>query len=268
MFFIRSLLFNIFFYGMTALISFFLCWTCFLPRPFALKVAHWWNSSAFFIEKYILGLTYEIKGIENLPKKGCYIIAAKHQSAWETVKLHRIFNDPAIVLKKELLSIPFLGWFFKKLDMIAIDRSRGVNALALLEKTAKKVKEQGRPIIIFPQGTRVPVRRRMSYKYGAIRLYNILDVPIVPVALNSGVFWPKNNFFKSGGVITIEILPPIPSGLAGTEALVKLQHIIEEQSDILGEKAIATLSEKQKRLLKIPANIVELKADIKAERAI
>lgn len=252
MFILRSILFNFFFYSMTALVSFGFCWTCFLPRRYALKTAHLWNWCTFQIEKYILGLTYEIKGIENLPKDGCFIVAAKHQSAWETVKLHRIFYDPAIVLKKELLSIPFLGWFFKKLDMIAIDRSKGINALKLMEKSAQKVKAQGRPIVVFPQGTRVPVRRKMSYKYGAIRLYDMLQVPIIPVALNSGVFWPKKSFFKSSGVITIEFLPAIPAGLAGTEALVKMQHVIEERSDILCEQAIEKLSEKQKKYLKIP----------------
>ncbi len=254
---LRSILFNIAFYGSTGLLAFLLCWTCFLPRRYALKTAHLWNWITYQVERHILGLTYEIKGIENLPKSGCFIVAAKHQSAWETIKLHRLFNDPAIVLKKELLSIPFLGWFFKKLDMIAIDRGRGVNALKLMEKTANTVKEQGRPIIIFPQGTRVSVRRRMSYKYGAIRLYDMLQVPIIPTALNSGAFWPKKSFFKTGGIITIEFMPPIPPGVPGTEALVTMQHLIEERSDYWSEQAIATLSEREKKYLKIPAPLSE-----------
>ncbi len=123
-------------------------------RKTTLRISHIFNNGVYYIEKYVLGLDYEVRGLEYMPKEGSYLIAAKHQSAYETMKLHRLFGDPSIILKKELLSIPIWGKFLGKLDIIAIDRSNGESAISSIIDGAHRMKEQGRPIVIFPQGTR------------------------------------------------------------------------------------------------------------------
>lgn len=230
---VRSILFNICFWAWSILVCVTIIPLVFSSKKTALCISHIFNNGVYVIEKYVLGLDYEVRGLEYLPKEGPYLIAAKHQSAYETMKLHRLFGDPAIILKKELLSIPIWGKFLGKLDIIAIDRSNGESALNSITNGAARMKEQGRPIVIFPQGTRVRVDATPAdkpYKGGIIKMYNATQLPIIPLALNSGLFWPRNSFLKRPGKVLFEFLPAIEPGLEDKKVMKALEERLEEAS--------------------------------------
>lgn len=194
------------------------------------------------LERYVLGLRYEIRGAEHLPESGSYIVAAKHQSAFETMKLHILFKDPAIILKKELLSIPLWGWYLAKSDVIAIDRSSRSAAVESIKAGALHMKEMGRPIVIFPQGTRVSpetTAKDKPYKPGVARVQDATGLPILPMAMNAGVYWPRNAFWKSSGTVVFEFLPRIEPGMDSGALLGKLENDIENASNALMEEAKA-----------------------------
>ncbi|MFA5592287.1 MAG: lysophospholipid acyltransferase family protein [Micavibrio sp.] len=244
---LRSILFNILFYGVwTPLVCLCMAPCLLFPRPFTVWVADFYQRGTYLLERFVLGLDYEIRGIENRPPHGQpYIAAAKHYSAYETLKLYRLFKDPTVVLKRELLWIPVFGWFLKKLDVIAIDRGNRESAMASLIAGAQRMRDDNRPIVIFPQGTRVPVdaaTRQKPYKGGIVKLYVATSLPIVPVAMNSGLYWPRNAFWKKPGKVVFEFLPPIPPGLAPAEVMAALEERIETASNRLveeGRQAIA-----------------------------
>lgn len=233
MLFLRSLLFNIAFFGWTTVACIGLLWMLLLPRPQMIAVVRWYMSTIAWLERTILGLRYEVRGLENVPAEGSFIIAAKHQSAWETMKLHLIFGDPAIILKRELTWIPIWGWYAKKARTIAIDRGAGGRAVASLVRNSRPVVAEGRPIVIFPQGTRVAPGKYSNYRIGVGVLYDELEIPILPVALNAGVYWPRHSFMKKPGTIMVEILPPIQPGLTRAQAMRELETRLEEASDRL-----------------------------------
>lgn len=240
MIFIRSILFNIFFYGFTALACIFLIPALFMPRNILLKGIKLYANIVTLIEKYILGLTYEIRGLEHQPKSGTYIVAAKHQSAYETLKLFHLFGDPTIVLKKELLRLPLFGMFLKKLGVIAIDRKNKESAINAIIDGAKRMQEHGRPIIIFPQGTRVAVNstaKEKPYKGGIIKMYEHANLPIIPMALNSGLFWARNSFIKKPGKVIFEFLSPVEPGLPNKQVMKALEDRLEEKSIALANEA-------------------------------
>jgi 1-acyl-sn-glycerol-3-phosphate acyltransferase len=230
--FVRSLFFNIALVTVTALMCFLLIWTLALPRRHMLGIVHLWLRQITWLEKYIGGITYRVIGWEYVPQDSC-IIAAKHQSAWETFKLHVLFHDPAIVLKKELLNIPIWGWYLRRSGMIPIDRGAAAKALSGMMASAHKAVDDKRKIVIFPQGTRVAPGEQKSYKSGVAALYQELKLPIVPMALNSGLLWPKNSFLKKPGLITIEFLPPIPPGLERHTMMERLKNDLEGTSEQL-----------------------------------
>lgn len=233
---LRALIFNLYYYGLTATLCFAYIPLLLLPRVLFVKMVRFWLQTVYFGEKYILGLTYEIRGENNIPKDGPFLVAAKHQSAYETLKLHLIFNDPAIILKKELLSIPLWGWYARKAEMIAIDRSTPKTALNSIIEGAKRVKAQNRPIVIFPQGTRVhttDTAKEKPYKSGIGKMYEATNMPILPLALNSGLFWPRNAFFKKPGKVIMEFLPLIPAGQTSKDVMKELEHQLEEHSNNL-----------------------------------
>lgn len=237
--FIRSTIFNLTFYGTTAIACILCLPGLFLPRKKALYIVGAFVGTIHFLEKHILGLDYKITGVENLPQSGSYIVAAKHQSPYETFKLHILFNDPAIVLKKELLRIPLWGRFLAKIDPIAIDRSQGKSAMKQIIAGALHVKEQGRPMVIFPQGTRVysyETAKDKPYKMGVARMYKETGLTVVPMALNTGAFWPRKSWIKKPGTVIFEFLPPIKPGLAEKEFLEKLQNEMESASKELHDR--------------------------------
>lgn len=239
---IRSILYNFSFYGLTGIACFLCLPALILPRKQAMWVVAGFVHTNAFLEKYVLGLTYEIRGQEHLPESGSYIIASKHQSAFETMKLHIIFKDPAVVLKKELLSIPLWGWYLAKSDVIAIDRSSKKAAMKSIQDGALRMKDQGRPIVIFPQGTRVHTdtsTQQKPYKIGVARVQEATKLPIIPMAMNAGIYWPRNAFWKSSGKIIFEFLPSIDPGMDPDALLKKLEHDIESKSETLMKEALS-----------------------------
>lgn len=185
------------------------------------------------MEKYILGLDYQIIGAEHIPENGSFIIASKHQSAYETLKLFIIFDKPAIIYKKELQWIPLWGLYLIFSKMIPINRGKTRAALNSIITNSKDVVESGRPITIFPQGTRTKVGEKKPYKSGFMRLYEHYNLPILPIALNSGCFWGKNSFLKKPGLVTFKILPLVPAGQDPKAVLKQLENDIERESDLL-----------------------------------
>lgn len=234
----RSLLFNLLFYVTTTLFVVIGSPLLFAPRAWAMIGLRTHARFELFLLEQIVGLKLEVRGTEKLPKGAC-LIAAKHQSAWETFGLIPIFRDPALLMKRELFFIPFHGWFSHKFEMIPVDRDKGPAALRRMLKEAKTRIEDGREIIIFPEGTRRPPGAPPDYKTGIVLLYDALDVPCVPVALNSGLFWPRRSLTRRPGTVIVEILDPIPPGLPRAEFLERLKAAIETASNRLLAEARA-----------------------------
>lgn len=240
MIFLRTLLFNILFFSYTFLCCVFFLPSFLFPRSVILFVTHFWLAGVSILEKFILGLTYEIRGKQYLPREGSYIVAAKHQSTYETFKLHALFGDPTIILKKELVNIPIFGTFLKKIDVIPIDRKNKEEAIIAIIDGAKRMQKHNRPIIIFPQGTRVAVdldTSKKPYKSGIAKMYSQIDLPIIPMALNTGLFWSKHKFLKRPGKVVFEFLAPIEPGLPEKKVMKALEDRIEEKTYELMQEA-------------------------------
>ena len=240
--FIRSLLFNAAFFCVTLAMMICAFPTVFMKRERGMAVVYAWVKTVYVLEKTLLGLDYEVRGRENVPQGQAFLLAAKHQSAYETMKLHLLLGDPAIVLKRELLSIPMWGRFLNIIDPVAIDRGNREEAMKSLLAGVQHVKDQGRPIVIFPQGTRVmpdAVPTEKPYKVGIGRMYVSSGLAIVPLALNSGIFWPRHSWFKRPGKVVFEFLPPIAAGLPITEVMAMLQDRLEDASNALTAEARA-----------------------------
>lgn len=233
---VRSVIFNIFFFAGSFFWSVVLLWALLLP-PYAcsIVISHVYGGYITLIEKYILGLRLELRGLENLPTDTPYIIAAKHQSAFETLKIPymRMLRYPVIILKKELTYLPLWGWYPLRMGLVAIDRSSGMTAMNSISKGCKRAIESGRSVAIFPQGTRVAVGAQQPYKVGLAKVYRDLNVPLVPMALNSGVFWGRNSFFKKSGTVVFEFLPAIPAGLPPLQVMERIEKDIEAASNKL-----------------------------------
>lgn len=194
-----------------------------------------WAIVTLWMLKKLCKIDYKIIGLDKIPKEAC-IIACKHQSAWETIVMHLVLNQPVYAFKKELLKIPFYGWYLTIMSGITVDREGGVSALKDLIKQTKKYLTKGQSIVLFPQGTRVPVGETVEkypYQAGVTALYLACGVKVVPAALNSGLFWEKNKMLKKPGTIILEFLDPIEPGLSKQEFNSKLQEAIEKRSDEL-----------------------------------
>lgn len=224
--FLFALWFNLTFYLANLVMSSLLSFSLLFPRKVVVRAVYIWLGTVQWVESYISGIRYRVIGAENIPKGAC-IVACKHQSEWETFKIHMIFKDPAIVLKKELLHIPLIGAYMRLSGSIPIDRSAGAKSILKMVQSAKKAAAEGRPIVIFPEGTRVAIGESRPYKSGIAALYQELGLPIVPMSLNSGLLWPKNSFFKKPGTVTVEISPAIPPGLPKEEMMQKLRDTLE-----------------------------------------
>ena len=229
---LRSLVFNIVLYTWTTLLCFALIWTLVLPRRAMMSIVGIYLRSLVLFERLILGLDYRVVGREHVPT-GPFVLAAKHQSMWETMKLHLLVDDPAVILKRELMRIPIWGWFAAKARMIPVDRGARGRAVASIVAGARQTVADGRPVVIFPQGTRVPPGSYRSYRIGVFALYEALNLPVVPMALNSGVFWGRRRFIKLPGTITVEFLPPIEPGLDREAFLTRLEDTLEDASERL-----------------------------------
>ncbi|MCW5700296.1 MAG: 1-acyl-sn-glycerol-3-phosphate acyltransferase [Rhodospirillales bacterium] len=207
-----------------------------MPRRLAQATTRFWLHGLLQLGAWICGLKYRVVGRANLPS-GAAIIAAKHQSAWDTFVFHQILDDPVFVMKRELFGIPLVGWYMRKVGSVGIDRSARIQALKTLAADAKNVLSEGRQVIVFPEGTRVAPGDHKPYKPGVAVLYERCSAPVVPVALNSGVFWGRRSFAKHPGMITLEILPPIEPGMKRHDFLETLKSRIEEASTRLRDEA-------------------------------
>lgn len=236
---LRAFLFNVlFFAGTTALCI------CMVPlMPFGRKanqlVGHMWCHLTQGALAISVGMYKRIRGLENLPKGPC-ILVAKHQSAWETLTFHTVVPDPAYILKKELTRIPLMGQFLLFSGQIAVDRSAGSSALKDMIKGAERVLENGRQIVIFPEGTRTPPGSDRPYHPGIYALYKAFpNVPVIPVAINSGMFWGRHSFMKYGGEVTMEFLPAIEPDLDRKTFMKTIKSRIDDRTRELEREAQA-----------------------------
>jgi 1-acyl-sn-glycerol-3-phosphate acyltransferase len=230
--FLRSLLFNLLFYPNFVFWAIIALPTLAMPRRAILRVANWWAQSNILMMRVICNIRVEYRGAEKIPK-GPLIVAAKHQSMWETISLLHFFDEPFFVLKRELLRIPIFGQYLMKANMVAIDRSSGTRALMKMIKRASEEVHHGRQFVVFPEGTRRPPGAPPQYKAGVGLIYAECGVPCLPVALNSGLFWPRRSFLRYPGTLVVEFLDPLPPGLPRAEFLSRIQSVIEEATDRL-----------------------------------
>ncbi|MEO3428258.1 lysophospholipid acyltransferase family protein [Pelagibius sp. CAU 1746] len=229
---LRSLLFNLFFYGWTAFCCIAGLPLLLGPRKGIYVLGRIWAHPVLAALRLLCGLKHQVRGRENLPQ-GPVLIAAKHQSAWDTIVFSILLWDHSFVLKQELMRIPFFGLYLWRAGLIPVDRRGGAKALKKMVAAAKRVAAQGRPMVIFPEGTRVAPEQQRPYHPGVAALYGQLGVPVVPVALNSGLYWRRNSFWKLPGTITLEFLPQIPPGLQRKDFLARLERAIEGRSRAL-----------------------------------
>ncbi len=229
---LRSLLFNAAFLSWSVVMH-LITLPLLLGPPGAVYLMGWiWVRGSLVLLRVICGLGYRLEGLENLPDRPV-VIAAKHQSIWETLAFCHIFRRPIFVLKQELLRIPFYGWYLKRMGMIAIDREGGAKALRRMMAEARQRLDDGKHIVIFPEGTRTLPGQRRSYHPGVAALYKQLGVPVLPVALDSGLFWPARSFRQKPGRITVKLLPPLPPGLERRAFIARLERAIEDASRAL-----------------------------------
>ena len=223
---LRSVAFNISFYLNTVIFLVIALPTFLMPYQAVVWVAKTWGRVNLVLLRLIAGVDFEIRGRDKIPP-GALIVAAKHQSAWETFALLHLFASPTFIMKRELQWIPVFGWLTIKGRMVAIDRGAAAQALVRMAQRARAELGCGRQLIIFPEGTRRPVGAEPRYKPGVAYLYAKGDVPCLPVALNSGLFWPRRSILRRPGTVVVDILDPIPAGLDKKVFIARLQGAIE-----------------------------------------
>ncbi len=234
MIFLKSLFFNILLFGgiiFACIISFPLL---FFRDKYMICAGKILSKYIVYLLKIFISVSVDFKGTENLKKHDKYFVASAHQSMFETFALQTVLSGPVFILKKELIKIPFFGWCLKKIGAIAIVRETATKEnLNFFDRILHQINKSNRPLLIFPQGTRVPYKERPAFKKGVARIYDALGLPCIPVALNTGKVWPKNSFNKYPGKITISFLSPIEPGLKKEDFLEKLQKVIYEEIDSL-----------------------------------
>jgi len=229
---LRALAFYIAFFGATALFGAAGLPLLLMPRRWVMRFGRFWARCVLALLKAIVGLDGEIRGLEHIPS-GPSIIAMKHQSAWDTLILPVILDDFAVVVKQELLLVPFYGWYAARAGSIAIDRRGGAGALRHMVRRARQAVAAGRPVVIFPEGTRTAPGQRLVYQPGVAALYQALQLPVVPAAVNSGLFWGRRSFVKRPGRITLAFLEPIAPGLPRRQMMSELEDRIEAATSAL-----------------------------------
>jgi len=233
---LRSTLFQVSFYLVTLFLMIVFSPVLVLPRKWGWWVVPAWSNTLQLVMRLTAGIKVEIRGRENLPEGG-FIAAMKHQSAWETVALIPLFSSPTFILKRELRWIPIFGWYTAKFRQIPINRGKRSEALAAMMLAAKEAIAEGRQILIFPEGTRRPAGAEPKYKFGISHLYRDLKCPVVPIAHNAGLYWPRSSWMVYPGTVIVEILTPIEPGLAPNDFYERMVSEIETSSDRLIEEA-------------------------------
>jgi 1-acyl-sn-glycerol-3-phosphate acyltransferase len=222
---LRSALFNIAFFGSTALLA-LACLVVGGSERASLAFARIWADVSAWLLKRIIGLRLAVRGRENIPD-GPYVVASKHQSTWDTIMYFRLLPHPAYVVKREVRRIPVFGLIGEATGWIEVDRTGGARALSGLVRDVRAALAAGRQPVIFSEGTRTAPGERRSYQRGIAAVYLFLKVPIVPVALNSGLYWGRRSFIKRPGCVTVEFLPPILPGLDAEQFMAELEDRIE-----------------------------------------
>ena len=234
---LRALAFYIAFFGVTALFGAAGLPLLLAPRRWVMRFGRFWARCVLAVLKAIVGLDGEIRGFEHVPS-GPSIIAMKHQSAWDTLILPVILDDFAVVVKRELFFVPFYGWYAARAGSIAIDRQGGAGALRHMVAAARQAVAAGRPVVIFPEGTRTAPGQRLIYQPGVAALYQALALPVVPAAVNSGLYWGRRSFVKRPGRIVLEFLEPIRPGLPRRQVMAELETRIENATAALEREAL------------------------------
>ncbi|AWC22269.1 1-acyl-sn-glycerol-3-phosphate acyltransferase [Aminobacter sp. P9b] len=228
---IRSLAFNFVFY--VSLVVQMILWTPYYflsPRHRAWFVPKFWARTSLWLQEKIAGTKSEISGMENLPE-GSFILAPKHQSFWDAIAFFPYLRDPLYILKRELMWIPFFGWYIAKMKMIPVNRGKRSAALKAVVVATRKEMQHDRQLIIYPEGTRRAPGDEPAYKWGIAELYAALNMPVVPVAHVAGLYWPRRKFLRFPGTIKARFLPPIPAGLSREEFMSRLVAETEAACD-------------------------------------
>ena len=227
---LRSLLFNLFLYSGIVIVFLMALPALFLPTKITLIFGKFLGHYVVFILRIFLNTKVEFRGLENIPKNEKYFVASAHQSMFETFALQSVLDYPVFILKKELLKIPLFGLYLKKIDSIEITRDITTkDNLGFFDRVASIIKSKKRPLLIFPQGTRVKVDDKVPFKKGVGRIYEALNISCIPVALNSGKVWPKGGIVKYPGKITVSFLEPIEPGLSRDEFIKNLETKIYDE---------------------------------------
>jgi 1-acyl-sn-glycerol-3-phosphate acyltransferase len=198
-----------------------------MPARVFMSVARRWARQSIWLMRVVCGTRVEYRGLEKIPK-GPLLVASKHQSMWETFALLQFFDQPLFIYKRELGWIPFFGWYLVKANMIGVDRDGGMRSLMEMARRAPAEVRRGRQLVIFPEGTRRAVDAPPSYKTGVGQIYVNSGVPCLPVALNSGLFWPRRTFMRYPGTLVVEFLDPLPPGLSRKEFSARVSAAIED----------------------------------------
>lgn len=226
MLFVRTLTFNVLFTLATVILSLAAAPWLLMPYRVAVWYKQFWLHLVLGLTRLVIGIDWEERGRENIPD-GPVIFAAKHQSAWDVLMLGFVHPFCAFVVKQELVRLPIWGWYLLRLGNIPIDRSKGLISLKKVAVGARKVVKNGRPVLIFPQGTRTPPGAKRPYMPGVAAIYKGANIPVIPVALNAGLFWPRKLMDKQPGIITVEYLEPIEPGLDRKTFMKVLEERIE-----------------------------------------
>ncbi len=233
---VRSLIFNLLLYVNFIVQAVAFSPVLLLPERYGWKIARFWSATSLWLHRTVCGIDSRVVGAQNAAladsRTGC-LVACKHQSAWETIALVGMFDRPAFVYKRQLGWLPLFGWYLLKLGSIPVDRGKRSKALDALTIRARKAIAEGRQVVIFPEGTRRPAGATPNYRYGVTHLYAHLQTPCIPVALNSGLFWPRRSLTHRPGTITAQILPAIPPGLPPDVFSARLRDSIESATGAL-----------------------------------
>jgi 1-acyl-sn-glycerol-3-phosphate acyltransferase len=222
--------------------------TLVLPRGVLMAVVRAWGRYFIALCRIVGGMDVDFRGRDRIPE-GPLLVASKHQSLWETFALLAIFRDPCFVLKRELTYIPIFGWYAIKARQLPLDRRGGAAVLKALNARAREEvrRDGGRQLLFFPEGTRRPPGAEPAYRFGIAHVYEAVDVPCLPVALNAGLFWPRRSVNHRQGTILVEFMEPIPPGLPRDVFFARLQEEIEGGSSALLRESLAGLGDKAPR---------------------
>jgi 1-acyl-sn-glycerol-3-phosphate acyltransferase len=249
--FLRSLIYNVLFYLVLAFWVIVGLPTLLMPRRSVVTIAQCWARSSIWLMRVVCNTSVEYRGVDKIPD-GPLIVASKHQSMWETFALLQFFPQPLFILKRELKWIPFFGWYLIKTNMIGVVRGAGGRSLTDMTRRAGEEVRRGRQLIIFPEGTRTAVDAPPRYKSGVAQVYVDSGVGCLPVALNSGLFWPRRTFLRYPGTIVVEFLDPLPPGLSRDQFIAQVSAAIEGAT----ARLVATAREEQARLFgRVPSRV-------------